>query len=378
MQIAKILHFHTNGIMASQFVDPLIQAERFYGYDSTMITSINTPGVGGEVIPFDLNIRNLPGILFAFVRICIALAVQKPDLVISHNTKSSLLPLLAAWLLGVKSRVYFNHGVPFIGYKGFLQRILRLLEIFNCNLATNIVTVSRDMQKLLLSLKPTAKVSMIANGSACGIDLNTYNAFRFIDSSFKEDNGISKEDVVVVYIGRPVKRKGFDLALRVWCENFKGPTYKLVLCGISKSDVLKFLPEVPPNVVCMGFVGNIPEILSNSDCLFLPSLHEGFSYAVLEAMACGCLVLANDIKGITYLVEHGKNGYLVSDNSDSGYVKLINSLTERADEIQKIKLNALETAKLFSRECFLPAYLSFIERIIQQKNVSKISTTSVR
>lgn len=360
----KIVHLHPNGKFASQFVDPLILAERSRGYASTIITSTNSSGVDGKIIPYDLSLRNLAGLLLAFAKLCVLFAAQKPNLVVSHNTKSSSLPLLAAWLMGVKSRVYFNHGVPFVGYSGFLRGLLRLLEIINCTLATEIVTVSSDMKNLLLSVKPLAKVSLIAKGSACGIDLATYNASLYADSTFRRDNGILKEDIAMVFIGRPEKRKGFELVLRLWRDHVKDASIKLILCGPEQSDVLKVLTRVPPNVICMGFVNNIPEVLSNVQCLILPSLHEGLSYAVLEAMACNCLVLANDIDGIRNLVRNGHNGYLIKDNSVSGYVSLIFALKARSIEVSNMKLNALETAKLFSRESFLLSYLSTIERIV--------------
>ena len=363
MSARRIVHFHPNGRFASQFVDPLVLAELSRGYVSTMVTSINTSAVEGRVIPYDLSLRNLPGLLFAFAKICIFFFREKPDLVVSHNTKSSSLPLFAAWLMGVKSRVYFNHGVPFIAYGGVLRSVLRLMEIINCRLASEIVTVSSDMQDVLLGLKPSAKVSLIANGSACGIDLEMYDASRYADSSFRADHGISKVDMVVVFIGRPEKRKGFELILRLWRDSINDSGIKLILCGPEQSDVLKVLAKVPPNVICMGFVKNIPEVLSNADCLILPSLHEGLSYAVLEAMACGCFVIANDIDGVRDLVLSGHNGYLVKDNSVSDYASLIFALKAPTNDVSDMKLNALKTAKLFSREIFLHDYLSNIERI---------------
>lgn len=360
----KIVHFHPNGNFASQFVSPLIFAERSKGYTSKIITSVNESGVGGQIIPYDLSLRNLPGLLFAFTKICVFFAVQKPDLVVSHNAKSSSLPLLAAWLMGVKSRVYYNHGVPFIGYTGFLRGLLRLLEIVNCSFATEIVTVSDDMRNLLLSVKPMAKVSLIAKGSACGIDLKTYNATRYVDSLFRADHGILIQDIAVVFIGRPERRKGFELILRLWRDHVKVSSIKLILCGPDQKDVLKVLTQIPPNVICLGFVKNIPEVLSNADCLILPSLHEGLPYAVLEAMACGCLVIANNINGVRNLIFHDCNGYLVKDNSVADYVRLIFTLKLRTKEMTKMQSEALETVKPFSRERFLPAYLSFIERIV--------------
>ena len=364
MSPLKIIHLHPNGNFASKFVDPLILAERSRGHFSTIITSESASGTSGKIIPYDLSLRNMPGIFLAFAKLCVLFAVQKPDLVVSHNTKSSMLPLFAAWLMGVKSRLYYNHGVPFIGYSGFLRQLLRLIEIINCSLATDIVTVSPDMRDFMLNLKPSAHITIIANGSACGIDLEKYDASLYSDSSFREDYGILEEDTVVVFIGRPERRKGFELTLRLWRDHVKDPSMKLILCGSEQSDALKVLKKLPPNIICMGFVKNIPEVLSKADCLIMPSLHEGLSYAVLEAMASNCLVIANDIDGIRNLVHNEHNGYLVKDNSVSDYVKLIFSLRTKTKEMLYMKSNALKTAKIFSRGPFLSAYLSFIERVV--------------
>ena len=363
MHPSRIIHFHPNGKYASLFVDPLIAAERSYGYVSTLVTSVCLSNTGGRVIPYDLSLRNLPCLLIAFIKICQFLYSQKPNVVISHNSKSSSLPLLAAWLMGVRSRIYFNHGVSFIAYRGLIRYLLMGLERANCALATNVVTVSSDMRDILLNLKYAEKITIIGHGSACGLDLSIYNGPRYAESSFRKDHGISKDDFVMVYVGRPEGRKGYDLILRLWQEYFREDEYKLVLCGSDASDALKILSKVPRNVICMGFVQNIPEILSNSNSLILPSLHDGLSYAVLEAMACGCIVLANDIDGIRNLIRSGENGYLISNNSAPGFVSVIKSLRYKTRETEAIRRNSLETAQKFSRKQFLPIYLAFIEEV---------------
>jgi glycosyltransferase involved in cell wall biosynthesis len=357
----KIIHFHPNGSMASIFVAPLIQAERKRGYESTLITSVKQLAGEGTVIPYDINFRNLPGIIFAFIKICIVLSGKRPNVVISHNAKSSFLPLLAARIVGVQCRVYYNHGVPFMGYHGLVRWVLKLFEILNCFLATEVVAVSPEMRRLLLGVNPTARISVIGHGSACGIDLDKYNATRYADSPFRQNHGISKNDLVVVFVGRPEKRKGFDLVLKLWCTHFKDTSYKLVLCGPDKTTVLKRIPNIPSNIICMGFIENVPEILAGADCLMLPSLHEGLPYAVLEAMACECVVVANDVSGIQSLVRDGVNGYLVSGNAISNYAEVIKAMKNRGDELADIRGRGLETVRQYSRVDFLPAYLEFIE-----------------
>jgi glycosyltransferase involved in cell wall biosynthesis len=54
----------------------------------------------------------------------------------------------------------------------------------------------------------------------------------------------------------------------------------------------------------------MPGMYQSSDCLVNPSLYEGMSNAVLEAMACGLPVLASKVAGNEELVVHGENGFL--------------------------------------------------------------------
>lgn len=357
----KILHFHPDGRMAALFIDPLVEGERRHGHTSELVTSTRKSKTSAVEIAYDPSVRNLPCIPFALFRICMLIKARRPDILISHNTKSSPLPLLAAWLMGVKVRIYFNHGVPYVGYSGVMRWILRLFERFNCALATDILTVSSDMVKLLKDVSSHIQPTTILNGSACGLDVDTYNKERYKDSTWRQENDIAPHDVVVAFVGRPERRKGFERALHVWTDYLTDPKYKLVLCGASPADVLRFLPCVPENVICLGFVSNIPEILSNANVLIMPSLHEGLSYAVLEAMACGCVVVANDIEGIRSLVRDGENGYLVKNNLLSTYADLIQASATANNYVFNIRHQAVSTAAMFSRNLFIPAYLSFLD-----------------
>jgi len=359
----KIVHFHPDGRMAARFIDPLIEAERRHGHTSVLITSTRKSKAGSKIIKYDLSVRNLSMLPIVFLRICFFLNKFRPDMVISHNTKSSPLPLFAAWLMGINLRIYFNHGVPYIGYTGMLRSVLRFFEKINCTLSNCILTVSPDMVTLLKGVRQGIEPNIILNGSSSGLDLDIYSSDLYEDSTWKKVNNIKDDDMVVVYIGRPEKRKGFGHAVRLWSDYLTNPSNKLVICGATSVDVLRHLPEIPSNVICLGFVSNIPEVLLNADILILPSLHEGLSYAVLEAMAANCVVIANDIEGVRNLVDDGINGYLVKDNQLSVYADLIQSLSNDKARMSDLKRHAMATAEAFSQKRFLPEYLSFLDKV---------------
>jgi len=56
----------------------------------------------------------------------------------------------------------------------------------------------------------------------------------------------------------------------------------------------------------------ISEYYQNMDVVFQPSLWDGLPNSILEAMACQRIVLAGQVGGITDVIEHGKNGFLIS------------------------------------------------------------------
>jgi len=358
----RILHFHPDGRMAARFIDPLIEAERNYGHTSELITSTRKSKTGSKIIPYDLTFRNLLMLPIVFLRLYLLLKKFNPDIVISHNTKSSPLPLFVAWIFGIKLRIYFNHGVPYVGYTGMLRSVLRFFEKINCTLSNRILTVSPDMVTLLKDVIQDVEPNIIMNGSASGLDLDIYSSDLYKNSTWRQVNSIKEDDIIVVFIGRPEKRKGFGHAVRLWADYMTNPNYKLVICGASSVDVLRHLPMIPFNVICLGFVSSIPDVLLNSDILILPSLHEGLSYAVLEAMAANCVVIANDIDGVRNLVDDGINGYLVKDNQLSVYANLIETLSKDEEKMSDIKKHAMATAENFSRKRFLPEYLAYLDK----------------
>jgi len=54
----------------------------------------------------------------------------------------------------------------------------------------------------------------------------------------------------------------------------------------------------------------------------LPSLKEGFSNAILEAMACGLPVVASDVGGAREIIERGLNGYVIDVERESETVSV--------------------------------------------------------
>ena len=335
----KILHIHPDRNSSNKFINPLVQMELSNGYNSHI---------------FILNEYNLYHLINK-------LLVFNPDLVMIHNTISSTLPLFICRILNFKRIIYFNHGVPFIAYSGLLRYILKFIEIINIKMATETLTVSSDMVRILKSLCPKNKFTLIYNGSPCGIDLEHFNLHSSFSSSYLKNFNIKDDQIVVTFVGRPNARKGFYLALELWEKYFLNSNYVLIICGFCESELLlKSNKKTYPNVYYAGYVHDIENIYKISKFVLLPSLHEGFSYTALEASLCGCIVIGNDIPGLRLIIKKGLNGFLIKKNDIFIYQKIIKSQSESpSHSIDYYKL-IHQLSKKYDRNIFLHHYNNFL------------------
>ena len=72
-----------------------------------------------------------------------------------------------------------------------------------------------------------------------------------------------------------------------------------------------------------GISHNVDEYLANSDVYILPSEDEGLPMAIIEAMRASLPIVSTRVGGIPEMVEHEKNGLLISPSSSDIYDMLV-------------------------------------------------------
>jgi glycosyltransferase involved in cell wall biosynthesis len=120
----------------------------------------------------------------------------------------------------------------------------------------------------------------------------------------------------VVYVGRLHRRK--NLGALIHAAHRAGYALDLVGDG-PEMDALKALAQrLGSPAAFLGRIPNerLPEQLRRADVFALPSLYENNPKALLEAMACGLLVVGSDVEGIREIVEDGHNGFLAAPDAE--------------------------------------------------------------
>lgn len=123
---------------------------------------------------------------------------------------------------------------------------------------------------------------------------------------------------------------------------------------------------VDGHVRFLGLRQDIPRILALLDIFVLPSLSEGLSMAILEAMVAGKPVIATDVGGNPELVEDGKTGCLVPpQNSQALADRLVLLLTDKERALYFGKNGQLRAQGRFSLQTMVHEYQSLYDRCIE-------------
>ena len=96
-------------------------------------------------------------------------------------------------------------------------------------------------------------------------------------------------------------------------------------------------------VFLVGFVKNAAQYLKAFDLFILPSLKEGFPYALLEAGAAQLPVVATSVGGVPEYLTHEKNGLLVSPGNTEELAQALAKLLDDTEKRDRFGTNAAKT-----------------------------------
>ncbi len=149
----------------------------------------------------------------------------------------------------------------------------------------------------------------------------------------RTDLGIPEDAPVVLSVGRLSRHKGTLHLIRAFARVVAAhPEAHLLVIGtgprgkaLGRAVVEE---QITDSVHFLGERWDVARFMRLADCFVLPSLYEGMSTALLEAMALGLPVVATAVSGTPEVVTEGETGYLVPPADPVSLAAAINSVIE--------------------------------------------------
>lgn len=128
--------------------------------------------------------------------------------------------------------------------------------------------------------------------------------------------------------------------------------------------------DVSERVTFMGNREDVAYLLAASDVMLMPSGSESFGLSALEAMACGCAVVASNIGGLPELIRHGVDGWLCNvgdvDTMAQRVLELLSNNEQHRDMCQAAREHAVRD---YDTRAVLPRYLEIYAELLESKQV---------
>ena len=285
---------------------------------------------------------------------------EKPDLIHAHfAVPAGAAGLIISWICGLKYIITAHLGDIPGGAPEKTKNWFRWIYPFTTIIwkrATKVVAVSKFSKELAEQYYPV-DIDVIHNG---------------VDLSIKPNIQVSVNDPVkIIFAGRLVQQKN-PLQIIKTLSEIKHLRWDCTIIG----DGILYV-ETEKEVIHQGLKNQIQftgwitpdevlQIITDSDILFMPSLSEGMPIIGVQALAAGLVLLVSDIGGFRDLVDHGENGYLVSQIED--YSRYLTKILDDPREIVRLKTNSRRKSQDFTMSNITDKYESCFMEIIKRED----------
>ncbi|MDZ7859283.1 MAG: glycosyltransferase [Candidatus Krumholzibacteriota bacterium] len=251
---------------------------------------------------------------------------NRTEILHSHDYKSDIFGYFAS--VGTQIRkVSTPHG--WCGKGDLKLAFYELLDKTFLNLFDKVIPLSNKMASSLRIIQKR-RVSIINN-------------FIDLDRIPEPEEG---DPYLITFMGRLVELKRVQDAIHaIKIVNNKKVNLQIIGDGPMR-EKLEFITKklnLGGKINFLGHRQNSLELLNKSRIFILPSLTEGISRSVMEAMALKKIVISTNIPGINELVMHGENGFLVETKSPNAIAGMIDHILNNMHDAETIARKARKT-----------------------------------
>ena len=322
-----------------------------------------------------LALHKVPGhAIRLYPQIARLLRAMRPAIVHTRNL-AALEAVVPAWFSGVPVRVHGEHGRDVEDLDGSSRKYQCLRRLYR-PFVTQYVALSGDLAGYLEHKVhvPPARIAQIYNG----VDSARFCAApstrpRIAGCPFGGD-----EHWLVGSVGRMQQVKDHATLARAFVrvleiEPALRKRLRLVLVGDGplRAQVHELLRAagVADLAWLPGERADVPDIMRGLNCFVLPSLAEGISNTILEAMSTGLPVIATDVGGNAELVRHGRSGEVVPA---ADVQAMAASLLRMVRDPERATVMGLEgradVEQRFSLQAMVTTYQDLYDRLLRRSD----------
>jgi sugar transferase (PEP-CTERM/EpsH1 system associated) len=298
----------------------------------------------------------------------------RPAIVHSRNM-SGLDAVFPARLAGVRGYIHSEHGwdVDDLQGKNWKSAILRRAH---SPFVDRYLTVSKHLKQYLINQVGIAdsRITQICNGvDTQRFRPDTNRAVEVLPPDFADTKSI-----IIGTVGRIQEVKDHETLIRAFAALVRNQTSvaaraRLVIAG--DGPLLPRLRQVVESldlwrvVWFPGATSNVPETMRAFDIFVLPSLMEGISNTILEAMATGLPIIATAVGGNVELVDEGCTGHLFQPRDIDALTKLLTDYATDPSVRQQHGCRAREVAiEKFSLNTMVANYQTVYEELYERNS----------
>lgn len=304
-----------------------------------------------------LDLKNVFDLGFIF-RYRKVLKEFEPDIQVNYLVHADIFGRIFGKIFGIKKIV------PYIRNIHRSKKLLMFLDKLTLPLSDFVLTNSEASKRYYIEKMGAKKdrIKCIPNG----IDVSRFENLNVNIAEKKKEIGISKDSLVIGCVARLEKQKDIPTlveAFKVVSEKHENLILLLVGHGSEKENIKNLVNKlgIEKKVFFLEKRTDIPELLQIMDIFVLPSLNEGMSNALLEAMISKKLIIVSDIEENKELIENGKEGLNFKTGNFADLAKKIMYCLENINKIKKYGENNIEKIKrYYSLDIIAKSFIKFI------------------
>jgi glycosyltransferase involved in cell wall biosynthesis len=207
---------------------------------------------------------------------------------------------------------------------------------------------------------PASKIAVLPNA----IDLDRLRLGASFDRTEKRCALRAGDDCLAVTVARLNINKGHQYLVEAVGRLATDSSIHFLFIGIGDEEAnLRSQTAAAGLTNRIHFLGvrhDIPELLAAADFFVLPSLNEGLSRAMLEAMAVGTPVIATAVGGTADILADGETGWLVPPGDPGALASAIREAMENPTEA---RLRAERAARLVREQFTIEPHVDRLEKL---------------